>query len=194
MNIDITQINKFSIIDTCSIQNILSSNIFHSAIISNGFSFCVTKFVEYEMLYKQSSVPSDAENTIKNRYKQEVAKGKYQCHSLSIEDLQEIEILESRKKLGRGELSIIAFAKKISQGIMTDDQAARKLGKSVLGKDKIQTTPQLLGWLFYQRILIDSELDQICSEHTSNKRPLEKFFREVYLESMRIKFMCTSNP
>lgn len=112
---------------------------------------------------------------------------------MSIEDLQEIEILESRKKLGKGELSIIAFAKKINQGIMTDDQQARKLGESVLGKDRIQTTPQLLGWFFYNRILIDSELDVICYEHTSKKRPLEKFFREVYHESLRIKLMCGNN-
>lgn len=189
MNIDITTINKFCVIDTCSIQNILSSNILSSAVTNNGFSFCVTKFVEYEMLHKQSSVPSDAENTIKCRYKQEVANGKYECHNLSIEDLQDIEILESRKKLGKGELSIIAFAKKINQGIMTDDQQARKLGESVLSKSRVQTTPQLLGWLFYNRILIDSELDTICSEHTSKDRPLERFFREVYLESLRIRMM-----
>lgn len=193
MNIDIRTINKFSVIDTCSIQNILSSSILNSAVINNGFSFCVTKFVEYEMLHKQSSAPSDAENEIKIIYRQEVAKGKFECHNLSIEDLQEIEILESRKKLGKGELSIIAFAKKINQGIMTDDQQARKLGESVLGKDRIQTTPQLLGWFFYNRILIDSELDVICYEHTSKKRPLEKFFREVYHESLRIKLMCGNN-
>ncbi|MGL5730804.1 MAG: hypothetical protein ACRCX5_06755, partial [Bacteroidales bacterium] len=56
-------------------------------------------------------------------------------------------------------------------------------------KNKVQTTPQLLGWLFYNRILIDSELDTICSEHTSKDRPLERFFREVYLESLRIRMM-----
>lgn len=193
MNIDITKINKFSVIDTCSIQNILSSNTLHTAIINSGFSFCVTKFVEYEMLYKQSSTQSNEEDTIKNIYRQEVSKGKYECHNLSIEDLQEIEILESRKKLGKGELSIIAFAKKINHGIMTDDQAARKLGESVLGKNKIQTTPQLLGWLFYNRILIDSELEPIIQEHISKKRPLEPYFRKVYLESLRIRMMCGGN-
>lgn len=78
MNIDIRTINKFSVIDTCSIQNILSSSILNSAVINNGFSFCVTKFVEYEMLHKQSSAPSDAENEIKIIYRQEVAKGKFE--------------------------------------------------------------------------------------------------------------------
>ena len=193
MNIDITQIKKFSVIDACSIQNILSSNIFSTAVINNGFNFCVTKFVEYEMLYKKSSNLTNEEKEIKNIFSQEMKNGKYECHNLSIEDLQEIEILEARKKLGKGELSCIAFAKKINQGIMTDDQAARKLGESVLGKPNIQTTPQLLGWLFYKRFLIDSELELIIKEHKSKKRPLEKYFREVYTESLRIHMMLNQN-
>ncbi len=189
MKIDITTINKYSVIDSCSIQNILSSSILNSAVNNNKFLFCTTKFVGYEMLHKRSKNPTVAEIRIKDRFKKELARGNYKCYNLSIEDLQDVEVLDARMKLGKGELSSIVFAKKTSQGFMTDDQKARELGAYILGSDFVQTTPNLLGWLFYQRILIDSELNEIITEHNINERPLEKYFKEVYEESLRIRLM-----
>ena len=72
---------------------------------------------------------------------------------------------------------------------MTDDSQARKLGQSVLGNNRVQTTPHLLGWLFYIRDLIDSDFLTIIEEHESFLRPLSKYFKEAYHESLRIKSM-----
>lgn len=186
MNIDITDFKRFNVIDTCAIDNILSSDTLYRAIKSTNCSFCYTKFVEYEMLFKARKSINSKSKELQNRLKNETKAKRFECHNLSIDDLQEVEILEQRKKLGGGELSSIAFAKKINQCFMTDDSKARKLGISVLGKERVQTTPHLVGWLFYIRELIDSDFSIIIKEHKEYNRPLSKFFEKAYLESLRI--------
>lgn len=49
------------------------------------------------------------------RLTQEQGRGGFEAHSCDIEDLQAIKLLESRKRLEKGELSSIAFAMKIGQ-------------------------------------------------------------------------------
>lgn len=189
MNIDITNFEKLNIIDTCTIDNLLSSETLYRAALGANCFFCYTKFVEYEMLYKSRKKINEHSMKLQQKLKAETILKKFECHSLSIDDLQEIEILEKRKKLGGGELSSIAFAKKINQCFMTDDSKARKLGQSVLGDNRVQTTPHLLGWLFYIRDLIDSDFPSIIKEHESYFRPLSEYFKEAYHESLRIKSM-----
>jgi len=189
MNIDITKFEKLNIIDTCSIDNLLSSETLYRAALGANCIFCYTKFVEYEMLYKTRTKVNENSLKLQDKLKAETISKKFECHSLSIDDLQEIEILEKRKKLGGGELSSIAFAKKINQCFMTDDSKARKLGQSVLGPDRVQTTPHLLGWLFYIRDLIDGDFSSIITEHKSFSRPLSDYFEEAYHESLRINSM-----
>lgn len=189
MNIDITKFEKLNIIDTCSIDNLLSSETLYRAALTANCIFCYTKFVEYEMLYKNRKKINEHSMKLQQKLKAETILNKFECHSLSIDDLQEIEILEKRKKLGGGELSSIAFAKKINQCFMTDDSNARKLGQSVLGDKRVQTTPHLLGWLFYIRDLIDGDFPSIIKEHESYFRPLSEYFKEAYYESLRIKSM-----
>ena len=189
MNIDITVFNRINVIDSCAIDNLLSSATLYRAARSSNCSFCYTKFVEYEMLYKNRKRLDNKSKELQQKLKAETNAKRFECHNLSIDDLQEIEILEQRKRLGSGELSSIAFAKKINQNFMTDDSKARKLGILVLGNKRVQTTPHLVGWLFYRRELIDSDFSLIISEHQDYKRPLSKYFKEAYLESLRIRSM-----
>ncbi len=189
MNIDITEFQKVNVIDSCSIDNILSSATLYRAAKSSNCSFCYTKFVEYEMLYKARKEIDEKSKYLQQKLKDETEANRFECHNLSIDDLQEIEILEKRKRLGSGELSSIAFAKKINKSFMTDDRNARKLGASVLGFKRVQTTPHLVGWLFYNRELIDSDFSVIISEHQEYNRPLTKYIEEAYLESLRIRSM-----
>ena len=56
-----------------------------------------------------------------------------------------------------------------------------------LSSDKIQTTPQLFGWLFYEDFLVDSDKDIIMNDHVELKRPLEKYFDQMYREAMLMK-------
>lgn len=117
----------------------------------------------------------------------EVAKGKFQSHHISIEDLQDIEVLENRKRLSKGELSSIVFSKKIRQAFLTDDQGARKLAEKMLEKSMVQTTPQLFGWLFYSGYLSDGDKDKIISDHKEFNRPLSQYFNEMYLKALELK-------
>lgn len=50
----------------------------------------------------------------RQQLREETRKKRFRCEHLSISDLQEIEILENRKKLCKGELSSIALQEKHS--------------------------------------------------------------------------------
>lgn len=189
MRINITSFSILNVIDTCAIDNLLSSNTLYLASINSNCRFCYTKFVEYEMFFKVRKENTPSSEYLKNRLKEETQLKRFECFGLSIDDLQDVEILEKRKKLGIGELSSIAFAKKINHCFMTDDQGARKLASEIIGSTKVQTTPHLLGWLFYKRVLIDSEISLIVKEHEENNRTLGRFLEEAYTESLRIRMM-----
>ena len=141
------------------------------------------------MFFKERKTPTPSTDYLKKRLEEETRLKRFECFGLSIDDLQDIEIMEKRKRLGIGELSSIAFARKINQSFMTDDQGARKLAAEAIGSNRVQTTPQLLGWLFYNRTLIDSDISVIIKEHEENNRTLRRFLEEVYLESQRIRLM-----
>jgi len=192
MNIDITNCNKVNIIDSCSLWNMLSSLIVYSVVLDNKFSFSITKFVEYECLYKPRSIPNNKDKELQSKLSAEIKNGKITCHNLAIEDLQDDVILKHRSSIGIGELSSIAFAKKVSISFLTDDQKARKLGVEILGKNSVQTTPLVLGWLFYSNLLSDRDIDEIVKSHKEYNRPLEKYFREVHKESLRLKYLLNN--
>lgn len=187
---DFTEISRFSVIDTCAILNIFSSEKFYNAIISADFSFCYTSFVEYETFFKTVKVLTKEIQNQRDKLRQETCKKRFRCEHLSIDDLQEIKILEARKRLGKGELSSIAFAKKTNQPFMTDDQGARKLGEKILGKQNVLTSPRILGWLYFHRILIDSDHKDVISEHKNSGRNMAGIYDDVYQEAVRRLYTC----
>jgi len=71
----------------------------------------------------------------------------------------------------------------------TDDQGARKLAIEELAFGSVQTTPHVLGWLFYHGKLADHELGRIIKEHEQVGRPLRKYFEQIYEEAMRCRLM-----
>jgi hypothetical protein len=124
----------------------------------------------------------------------EQQKGKFRAYHLDIDDLLEVEVLEKRKNLGKGELSSIAFAMRTNQAFLTDDQRARKLAGDVMNKGQVQTTPHLFGWLLYNQFLGDSDKDPIILEHESMNRPLRNYFEEVYQEALRCRLLAKGIP
>ena len=101
------------------------------------------------------------------------------AHSCSIEDLQSIQILEKRKKLGKGELSSIAFAMKIRQGFITDDRQACQLAKDS-GHPYAQTTPHLFSWLIFTGRLGDSDKDVVIAQHLEAGRHIARHLQTAY--------------
>ncbi|MDR3454603.1 MAG: hypothetical protein P4L96_17690 [Rhodoferax sp.] len=129
MAIDPSKFHLINVADTCSVWNVLSSARLHAAAKEARCEFCITSFVRYECLIKPRKSPTPAEHELMRRLTQEQGRGGFAAHSCDIGDLQVIKILESRKRLGKGELSSIAFAMKIGQAVITDDKKARKLSE-----------------------------------------------------------------
>lgn len=112
MAIDCSRFSLINVIDTCAIWNVLSSRRMTSAAKEAKCHFPVTMFVYYEALHKPRSEPTKEDIELQGRLRQERKIGFFGDCSLDIADLQEVGVLESRMRLGKGELSSITFAKK----------------------------------------------------------------------------------
>lgn len=185
-----------NVTDSCSIWNILSSNtLYRSALAATPkCHFCCTEFVYYECLIRPRKTETEPEKELREKLVRERQKGEqFASYSLTIEDLQDVEVLENRKKLGKGELSSIFFAKKTQQAFMTDDKKARNLAETYLDPKMVQTTPHLFGWLMYSNVLADSDKDKIIQEHsafrTTNWGNLSKFFEVMYGKALEHRLM-----
>ena len=186
----VDEIIKTVVADTCSVWNVLSSGLLHRTCNAASFDYAITGFVLYECLSKpRKNMLSSADSELKRRLREARKAGQFKSYDLELEDLQEVELLEARKRLSKGELSAVAFAKRVGIGLQTDDQGARKLATAVLTERKVQTTPHVLGWLFFHGHLIDGDLPSIQEEHARMDRPLRKFFHDMYMEAMRCRAM-----
>jgi hypothetical protein len=118
-------------------------------------------------------------------------RGRFRAYTVDVADLQDPSILAVRNRLGKGELSAIAFAARTRQAFMTDDQKARTLAEGLIESDLVQTTPKLVGWLFYTSRLSDGEKDTIIAQHESMAvHPLTRFFEEVYLWALECRLQA----
>lgn len=189
MVIDIQIFNKLNVTDSCSVYNILSSNLLFITALREKCVFSITKYVEYECLYKERSKMTEADQYLQKRLQHELDKKNFNSYTLTIDDLHEVSKLEDIKKLGKGELSSIAFAKRTNQAIITDDQNARKLSHKILGLANTQTTSHLLGWLLFHRYLTEFDLPAVVSQHRAAGGQLEKYFNAVNEECLHIRLM-----
>ena len=172
--------NKINVTDTCSVWNIISSRTLYKWAKTQSVDFICTKFVIYECLYKPRKMTTDCEAELCEILQEIITKNNdFPSYDISLEDLQHYDVLKKRKKLGKGELSSIIFAKKIQQALLTDDQEARKLGDAFLAPNVTQTTPHLLSWLMYNRIINDEDFDVVIEEHSNYNRPLTKHFNKA---------------
>lgn len=185
MEIDVSSFCLQNVTDTCAVWNVLSSKVLYSVACYTGCSFCMTYFVQYECLFKPRKTIVEEDTKLQKRLRMEQQKGHFKAYRLDIPDLQDVGILENRKKLSKGELTSIAFAKKTNQAFLTDDTQAKKLARNTLDFKNVQTTPHLFGWLFFKRKLSDSDKSKIISEHNKFKRPLQRYFEIMYGEALR---------
>lgn len=179
MAIDPSKFHPINVADTCSVWNILSSPRLNAAAREARCDFCVTSFVHYECLIKPRKSVSPNEKTLMERLQAEQRHGAFQTHSCSIEDLQAIEILEKRKRIGKGELSSIAFAMKIRQGFITDDTKALQLATDS-GHSHAQTTPHLFSWLIFTGRLGDGDKDVVIGQHINAGRHIARQLQTAY--------------
>ena len=188
MGIDPSNFHLVNVADTCAVWNVLSSKLLLAAAKGAGCDFCITSFVHYECLVKPRKSVSPSEQELMGRLRAEQARGAFQHHSCDIGDLQAINVLEERKRLGKGELSSIAFAMKIRQAIMTDDKKARKLSEDS-GHSLTQTTPHLFSWLIFTGRLGDADKVTVIEQHGALKRPLGPHLERAY----ELALLCRLN-
>lgn len=194
MAVDVTHFHPYNITDTCSVWNILSSSTLYEAALSAKCYFACTAYVSYECLVKPRKTPTNADNILRERLVQQRHLGRFTEFHLTLEELEDVAVLERRQKLAKGELSSIAFARKNRQAVLTDDRKARRLADEVCDRGMVQTTPQLVGWLFFSAQLLDSDLNMLLKEHREVNRPLAKYFEEMYREGLeRRAVQATSN-
>lgn len=196
MSIDPSKFHPVNVADTCSVWNILSSTRLRSAAREAGCDFCITSFVHYECLIKPRKSPTEADRELRRRLQAEQRGGAFAPHSCDIGDLQDLKVLESRKRLGMGEISSIAFAMRISQAVLTDDQKARKLAQAV-GHPLVQTTPHLFSWLIFTRRLGDSDVPIVVSQHRALEGDLAPHLEKGYALALQCKLnarLATRGP
>lgn len=186
MPIDPSKFHLVNVADTCSVWNVLSSQRLYNAAKEARCDFCITEFVQYECLVKPRTAPSAAGQTLVKRLTAEQGRGKFKAHACSIDDLQAVELLERRKRLGKGELSSIAFAMKIRQAFITDDQKARKLASDA-GHGVVQTTSHLFSWLIFTGHLGDSDKALVIQQHKEMDQDLTPHFERAYVMALECK-------
>ena len=189
MSIDPSSFYLHNVTDTCAVWNVLSSKTLYSGARRAGVVFICTRFVIDECLYKQRTSPSQWDMELQNRLRQAQNDSSFECYPLDIADLQTINLLENRKRLGKGELSALAFALKTRQAFLTDDKKARRFAQEILSDSKTQTTPHLVGWLFFRNHLSDGDKDVLLREHQGMGRPLSEYFDQMYMEACRCRLM-----
>jgi len=186
----VDQIVKSVVADTCAVWNILSSRLLHRTCSVLGFRFVLTDYCLYECLHKPRKVQRPADERLRERLRAARNEAQFNSYSLSVEDLQEVALLEQRKRLSKGELAAIAFAKRVGLAFQTDDQGARTLAITALTVERVQTTTHVLGWLFFEGRLADGDLAGIIAEHESFDRPLRPHFEGMHQEAMRCRLLA----
>lgn len=192
MSFDPKNFSPVSVVDTCSVWNMLSSKRLHQAAMQAKRHFCITPVVLYECLQKPRPNKTKEQSELMERLQKERKEGGFPIQECSLQDLLNVT-KNASKKLGSGELSCLAVAYKIrSIAVMTDEKLAKKHAEKNLNL-KVETTPRLYGYLHYHLHLSDADHDFVINEHERfEKRPLTEFFNKARDEAMRCR--CMTQP
>ncbi len=185
MAINPTIFHLINIVDTCAVWNVLRSDCLYRAALEAKCHFAITQFVNYECLHKPRSGPALAsDHKLRSRLTMEQNQGRFAVHPCDIDDLQTVVLLQNRRRLGKGELSSIAFAMKNRQAVLTDDQKAKKLANQA-GHSLVQTTPHLFAWLVYKGLLGSEDKETVISEHVQLDGILKSHLETAYRIAMQ---------
>src|SRR2546423_1749304 len=101
MRADPSHFKPLNVADTCSVWNVLSSKLLYARAVSSKCFFSCTDFVRYECLAKKRKFsPEDQE--LQSRLRKEMLNGQFRSYGMDLEDLQDVGILQSRKRVSLG--------------------------------------------------------------------------------------------
>lgn len=189
MALDPRSFPDVSVVDTCAVWNLLSSQRLHQASVQARRHFCITTMVLYECLQKPRSSITPEKQQLTDRLHAARSNGRFDVHECDLDDLISISA-HAPRGLGSGEMSCIAIAYRMqSIAFMTDEKQARRFAENKL-KLKVGTTPRLYGFLLYHQHLGAADHQDVIAEHERfEKRPLTEFLQEAYEEAMRARLM-----
>ncbi|SCZ80482.1 type II toxin-antitoxin system VapC family toxin [Acidaminobacter hydrogenoformans] len=185
---DIKNFNKNSVIDSCSVINVVSSEtLFQSAKIEKC-KFIITTYIEYELL-KKSRGYKDKDHEIRafeldKRIEQAIETGEILKYSLDISDLLDPLVNEHKRGKSRGELTAIILAKKFNVGLFTDDKKAQKIASDSLGVNRVESLYSLIGWLTWSGLLNDAEKESIITQHKYYFRDVSKCVEKGFVDGL----------
>jgi hypothetical protein len=191
MAIDVTSFHLVNVTDTCAVWHVLSSLTLYRTAKQAKVAFCITSFVSYECLIKRRSALKPQDQDLQARLRSCTSQGDFTVHEVQLQDLLLPAFLEKTGRIGKGELSAIAFAYRTRQAVLTDDQKARRLAANPSLSVATQTTPHLLGWLIYSHRLLDGDFRAIVGEHTAMNGKLQQHFENAY--HMALRALCPAS-
>jgi hypothetical protein len=192
MNFDVSKFYLHNAIDSCAIWHLISSKLFYSLVDNAKVTLCCTDYVQYECLFKIRKDPQKSDIELQKYLESLIEADKIKCVSLTLAELQDMEVLSKRKNLGKGELSLLAYIKNKPLAFLSDDDNACKFARQEAKLNFIQTIPHLLGWLTYNEKISESDKDTIISQHTSYGGTFVKRFQKAYDEGCRCRQMSKS--
>jgi hypothetical protein len=142
--------------------------------------------VIYECLHKRSQ-PRPERVELQKRLRSKLAEGAITAHPIDLEDLHNVEVLRSRKKVSIGELSVLVFAAKTQQAVLTDDIGAQKLARIHMHLEAVQSTPHLFAWLYFHSLLGDGDMAQVKSDLASLLRGPSPHLENFHSEAQRCR-------
>jgi hypothetical protein len=183
---DVSNFAKLNVADTCSLWNLFASRLLYSTARSAGVQLSCTQFVIYECLHKAGALrPERVE--LQNRLKKALQDQGVTSYNIDVEDLQDLDVLRSRKKLSLGELSVLVFARKTVQAVLTDDRGAQNLARTIVADASVQNTPHLYAWLYFTSLLGDGDLQLIQADLRGFNRSLDPHLDRYHMEAQRCK-------
>jgi len=190
---DVSKFERLNVADTCSLWNVLASKLLSVTAREAGVQLCCTNFVLYECLHKPGQLRSER-TELQSRLRRNLADQSITSHAIDIEDLQDVEVLRTRKRVSIGELSAIVFARKTRQAVLTDDIKAQKLARAELGADLVQSTPHLFAWLYFIGRLNDSDKDNVTADLKALARSLQPHLDTFHAEAQRCRMLAAQAP
>ena len=164
-----------NITDTCAIWNLVGSMTLFKTARRMKVSFVITNTVFYECFIKsRGQAPSAQHQELRDRLETHINQDKVGQIALAIDDLQVIITLARQlgvdKRLGQGEISCAALARHWGAAVLTDNRREFKAIKELVD-GRLQTTPRLLGWLYLDGHLTDSDVGDVLFGALQQRRP-----------------------
>ena len=177
--------NLVNVTDTCAVWHLVGADTLFRAARRRNIEFIITPTVFFECFVKTRGRAVTAERQALRTKLQGHLDRKQIAHiGMSIEDLQETIHIAKRsgldKRLGQGELSCAALARGLGYPAVLTDNRRDFPAIADLVNGRLQKTPQLLGWLYVEGHITDSDVDDIVCEHQASSGDMSRIYKQAH--------------